>query len=73
MIYMIYKNILGGMDLSNITYGQDVILCGGVVIAFILDAVIISCIGMKIADILCRKYKKKGIVELFEEYANKGI
>lgn len=73
MIYMIYRNILGGMDLTNITGAQDVLLCGGVLIAFILDAIIISCIGMKIADILCKKYKKKGIIELFEEYANKGI
>lgn len=73
MIYMIYRNILGGMDLTNISRGQDVVLCGGVVLAFILDAIIISCILMKVGDILCRKYKKKGIVELFEEYANKGI
>lgn len=73
MIYMIYRNILGGMDLSNITGGQDAVLCLGVFIAFILDAILISCICMKIADILCKKYKKKGIVELFEEYINKGI
>ncbi len=73
MIYMIYRNILAGMNLSNITGGQDAVLCLGVMIAFVLDAILISCIVMKIGDILCRKFKKKGIVELFEEYVNKGI
>ena len=71
MIYNIYKQLISNMDLSNVSYGEDVILCGGVCIAGLLDAIIISYLTMLLINILLVSFTNKGIVYWFKKLADR--
>ena len=73
MINIIYRNILQSIDLTNLSKSQDILLCGGVVITYILDTIIMLWIVYKISDILCKKYKKKSIIDILNKYLKLGI
>lgn len=63
MITQMYKILLGLFDLSNIGYMQDVILCGGVCIGLLLDA--LMC--FVIFSILVKIFTKRTIVYWFNK------
>lgn len=63
MITQMYKILLGLFDLSNIGYMQDVILCGGVCISLLLDA--LMC--FVIFSILVKIFTKRTIVYWFNK------
>ena len=73
MINIIYRNILQSINLTNLSKSQDILLCGGVVISYILDTIIILFITYIVLDILCRKYKRKSIIDILNEYLKLGI
>ena len=61
MLYMLYRNFIGSLDLSNITYGEDVILCGGVCLAGLLDVIIVSYLIMLSINITLVLFTGKNI------------
>lgn len=58
IILELYKLMLGNFDLANITYAQDVILCGGVCLCLLLDVLI----SLVIFSILVKLITKRNIV-----------
>lgn len=55
MILEIYKRILGCIDLTNISYGGDLLLCGLSLICMLIDIIILSFIFMILIRIITRR------------------
>ena len=63
MIIVLYKILLSQLNLSNIGYMQDIILCGGVCISLLLDT--LMC--FVIFSILVKIFTKRTIVYWFNK------
>ena len=55
MILEIYKRILGNINLTNISYGGDLLLCGLSLICMLIDVIILSFIFMILIRIITKR------------------